>query len=218
MMSPQDVSNRVAGFFAAYSERIIAKGQIIVHAGEDPKGVYFIEEGRISQYDISDSGNQVVVNVFKPGAFFPMSWAINKTPNQYFFEATTRVVVRQAPAEEVVAFIQHEPEVLFDLLSRVYRGTDGVLRRLAHLMGGDARSRLLFEILNAANRFGRQNDDGSISMPLKESDLAKHSGLARETVSRIVQSLKFAGLLKVTRDGLVVTDPSKLKRELGSNL
>jgi CRP-like cAMP-binding protein len=214
----QDIFQKVSHFFAQYPARTFTKRQIMVQASEDPPGVFYLEEGRVSQYDISPAGTEVVVNVFKPGAFFPMSWAINKTPNQYFFEASTKVTVRQAPADEVVQFLQDNPDVMFNLLSRVYRGADGLLRRAAHLMGGDAKSRLIFELLNAAARFGESQTDGSILVPLREGDLARHAGLARETVNRIIRSLKTAGLIAVNRDGFVLYDAAKLEAVLGTAL
>ena len=213
-----DVAAKVGDFFEKYPERHFAKGEIMVQAGEEPAGVFYMLGGRINQYDISPTGIEVVVNIFKAPAFFPMSWAINKTPNQYFFEAAEAVVVRQAPADEVVAFLKREPEVLFDLLSRVYRGSDGLLRRTAHLMGGHAKSRVLFEILNAAARFGQAGEMGVVRLALKEGDLAKHSGMARETVNRVIQNLKAAGLVEVTKDGIVVPDLKKLQAELGPGL
>lgn len=212
------MEEKVKIFFSRYPERKFAKQHILVHAGEEPAGVFYLVEGRVNQYDISAGGVEAVVNVFKPPAFFPMSWAINKTPNQYFFEAASDVTARVAPANDVVSFLRDDPEVLFDLLARVYRGADGLLRRLAHLMGGDARSRLIFEILNATYRFGAAAEDGAIHVPLKEGDLAKHSGMARETVNRIIQGLKAAGLVKVGKTGLVVPDLKKLEAALGAGL
>lgn len=213
-----DILHKIEDFFGHYPKREFAKGEILIHAGEEPKGVLYLLEGQVSQYDIAANGNEVVVNVFKPHTFFPMSWAINKTPNRYFFKADSLVMAHQAPAGEAVAFLRREPEVVFDLLSRVYRGTDGLLRRTAHLMGGDARSRLLFEILNAANRFGSQGRDGATTVPLNEGELAKRSGLARETVSRAMQSLKVEGLVTVSAIGITVPNIVRLEGELGVGL
>lgn len=186
---------------------------------EDPlQGVFYILDGRVSQYDITPSGNEVVVNVFKPGAFFPMSSVINGTVNHYFFEASTKVTAHLAPTDEAVRFLKDNPDVAFDLLTRVYRGTEGVLRRMAHLMGGDAKSRLLFELLNTAYRFGELQKDGSIFVSLKESDLARHSGLARETVNRSMQDLKTAGAVQVTHSGITITHLDQLEAMLGATL
>lgn len=213
-----DISQKIASFFASYPLRAFDKGEIMIRAEDTLPGVFYLIEGRVSQYDITSSGNEVVVNVFKPGAFFPMSWAINNTTNHYFFEASTKVVARIAPAADAVQFLKDNPHITFDLLGRVYRGVDGILRRMAHLMGGDAKSRLLFELLNAAYRFGEQHEDGTIFVVLTESDLAKHSGLARETVSRCIQDLKVAGLVNVSHSGITVKDLRRLETMLGADL
>ena len=212
------VASTVAQFFAQYPTRSFAKKELLARAEEPLDGVFYLTEGRVSQYDITPTGNEVVVNVFKPGAFFPMSWAINNTPNHYFFEASTPVTVRVAPALDAVRFLQDNPRVTYDLLSRVYRGVDGVLRRMAHLMGGDAKSRLLFELLNSVYRFGETQPDGSVFVALKEGDLAKHTGLARETINRNLQSLKTTGLVSVTHSGITIPDVAQLENLLGQNL
>ncbi len=217
-MTNNTVANAVAQFFTHYPSRAYAKAELLVRAEEPPEGVFYLVKGRVSQYDITPTGNEVVVNVFKPGAFFPMSWAVNGTANHYFFEASTPVTVHVTPAADAVQFLQDNPHVTYDLLSRVYRGVDGVLRRMAHLMGGDARSRLLFELLNGIYRFGEPQADGSIFVALKEGDLAKHTGLARETINRNLQGLKTAGLVSVSHSGIIIPDASKLEDLLGQNL
>lgn len=213
-----EVSKKVADFFANYPERKYEKRQIILRAESELPGIFYLTEGRVSQYDITGSGDEIVVNAFKPGAFFPMSIAINQTPNHYYFEASTKVTARLAPVGATLQFLKDNPEVVFDLLSRVYRGMDGVLRRMAHLMGGDAKTRLLFELINAASRFGEAQPDGSIALQLKESDLARHSGLSRETISRTIRDLKTKGLVQVQRGTLVVSDISRLEAALGTDL
>lgn len=213
-----NISEKVQAFFAAYPVRTFERGQIIVHAEEDPAGIFYLLQGRVNQYDISPAGINIVVNVFKPGAFFPMSWAMNRTANHYFFEAAEPVRAYLAPAEDVMAYVRENPDVAYDLLSRVYRGVDGVLRRTAHLMGGDAKSRLLFELLNAAYRFGKAQTDGSVFVPLKEGDIARQSGLARETVNRTLQRLKQDGYVVVERRGITIADIPRLESLLGTAL
>lgn len=213
-----DIQQKVAKFFTAYPLKSFDKRQLMVRAEDALPGVFYIIEGRVSQYDITPSGNEVVVNVFKPGVFFPMSSAMNDTPNHYFFEASTKVVAHLAPAADAVQFLKDNPDVLFDLLARVYRGVDGVLRRMAHLMGGDAKSRLLFELLNASYRFGEVQPDGSTFVVLNEGDVARHSGLARETVNRILQGLKTDGMVQVVRGGMTIKNVDELKDMLGAGL
>jgi CRP-like cAMP-binding protein len=211
-------AQKTALFFTQYPLRTFDKRYIIIQAEEPLPGVFYITDGRVNQYDITPSGNEVVVNVFKPGAFFPMSTALNATPNPYFFEASTKVQAHVAPAADAVQFLQDNPDITLDLLKRVYRGVDGILRRMAHLMGGDAKSRLIFELLNIAHRFGEAQNDGSMLLPFNEGDIAKRSGLARETVNRTMHALKAAGLVEVARNGIHIYDLARLEATLGTGL
>jgi len=212
----EDIKSQVNKFFSSYPLQQVSKGKVIIQAGDDPTGVIYLTKGNVHQYDIASNGEQIVVNVFKPPAFFPMSWAINKTPNQYFFEATSNIEYRLAPAEDAVQFLHDNNDVTFDLLARVYLGTDGLLRRMAHLMGGSARTRLLFELCVQATRFGKSASDGTIRLVMNERDLAMRAGLTRETVSRELGSLK--DIITVSREGFLVKKLSLLEEELGRQL
>lgn len=216
-MTTVDTKQKIVTFFTGYPIRTFDKRQILIGPDDPLPGIFYIIEGRVSQYDITSNGTEVVVNVFKPRAFFPMSSAINNTPNAYFFEASTHVVAHVAPPADTVQFLRNNPDVTFDLLTRVYRGTDGLLRRTAYLMGGDAQSRLLFELLNAAYRFGELQKNGMTFVPIKETDLARHAGMARETVNRRLQNLKKAGLLEITHKGFAISDLAKLEARLNQS-
>lgn len=207
-----DIAQTVKDFFMKYPSRVFDKGEILVQAGEASAGIFYIVEGRVNQYDITPEGVMLELNVFKAGAFFPMSSAVNNLPNNYFFEAaTTKVVARVAPSKDAVQFLRDNPEVLFDLLSRVYRGVDGILKRMAHLMGSSARNRLIFELLTSSYRFGEVKNNGSVFIALKEIDIARQSGLARETVSRTIRKLKAEGLVEVKRSGITLISVPKLE-------
>jgi CRP-like cAMP-binding protein len=207
----ENTSDKVAKFFADLPVRELDKRQLLLSPGDKLTEVFYLVEGRVSEYDVTPSGNEVVVNVFKPGAFFPMSVALNGTPNDYFYEASTKAKAHVARPQDVLKFLEDNPDITLDLLKRVYRGVDGVLHRMAYLMGGDTQARLVFELLNAAYRFGEVQPDGSIFLNLKEGDVARHSGLARETVSRNLQGFKKAGLLDVSRLGITIRDVKRLE-------
>jgi CRP-like cAMP-binding protein len=213
-----NINQKITDFFATYPAKHLAKGQVLVQANENPPGIYHIVSGQVRQYDISDQGSEVVVNVFKAPAFFPMSWAITGTPNQYFFEAATELEVRLAPAADAVNFLRQNPEVMFDLLVRLYSGVEGLQRRMAHLMGGTAQTRVAFELVVACKRFGDQQADGSYDIEISEEELARRSGLARETINRELASLKRQGVIVVDHGHVVVRDLLRLESSLGGRL
>lgn len=209
----QQITDKLTKYFSKYELKKYPKGKLITLANQEPAGISLLVSGLVEQYDITPEGNKLTVNVYKPPAFFPMSWAINKTPNAYFFGALTDVELKQADADETVAFLKANPDVMFDLLSRVYRGTDALLRRLMLAASGIAASRLIFELLIEAYRFGTENNDGMVLVKVKQSVLAARSGLARETVSRELHKLEQESLITRSKQEITI-DIKSLEQKL----
>lgn len=195
------VERAVADFFAKYQTREYDEGDIVIFGETGLASVFYIESGEVIQYDIGENGDRFVLNTFKPGAFFPMSNAINSIDTPYFFEAHGHTVLREAPASLVVEFIRSNPDVMFDLLARTFRGVDGLLARLAGIVHESARDRIMREILILAERFGVESvpTGRRLIHKISETQLAEKTGLARETVSRAIKKLKTEGVISAER-------------------
>lgn len=209
------VADVVEIFFSQYRLRKYAKGQVLILSGDGTDYVYHLVAGRVKQYDTTYRGDEIILNVFKPPAFFPMSLAINKTPNLYTYQTETDVELHQAPAAEVVKFLKENPDVTFDLLSRIYRGMDGILGRMAQLMASSAKGRLMFELLIAARRFGEKQGGDQISLEMNETDLAARAGLTRETVSREMKKLGKDGYITLKSGVVTIKDSRAFEEKLG---
>lgn len=193
------VEQAVEEFFADGVERHFIKGELLLFpCTSEAVPISYLTSGRVLQYDIDDAGNRAVVNIFKPGAFFPLPVAVIDAKVEYFFEATTDVTVRQAEAAKVRDFLQREPEVVYDVLSRVYRGMEGVMGRMTHLLSGDAKSRVRYELNILAERFGRAAKEG-VDIEVTAGQLAEMTGLTRETVSRMLKLLEQEGRVRLRR-------------------
>ena len=209
------ILNKLDAFFAQGKPQHFKRGGILIRAGDNPPGIFSIKSGIVRQYAISKKGDDMVVNIFKPHAFFPMSWAMNNTPNNYFFDGMTEVDALRVSKEAAQDFIKSNPDVLYDLLSRVYSGTDGLLMRMMYLMSGDAYTRLVAELVIQAKRLGRKANAGSsLEVLISEKELAAQSGMTRETVSRAMKMLRDRGLVLFTASTLVIKDLGKLEDEL----
>jgi len=201
------IQKKIDEFFTRFKYQKYKKGEILVRADDDPPGIFYLKSGRVKEYAISKKGDELVVNMFKPISFFPMSWAINNTPNMYFFEAIIDIEVWRAPKDKVLEFIKANPDVLCDLLSRVYRGTDGMMTRMTYLMAGNAYARLITELIIHAKRFGNP-------LRISEKDLAASSGMTRETISREMKTLKDKGLVSFQKNTLTIKNLKELENEL----
>ncbi len=209
---PVTAMQQVDEYFSTLPKRLYPKGHIIIFAGENPEGIFYITKGRVRKYDVSYRGDEIIVNVFQPPAFFPMSWAFNRENNQYFYKAETEIEVRIAPVEDALEFVSGHPDVMADLLSRLYRGTDGLLGRMVHLMSGTAKSRMIYELAIECRRFGEEHGERGFTIKINEGDLASRSGLSRETISREMSKLKAEGLVNVDKKQITVIDLAQLEK------
>jgi len=204
-----DVKTKVEKFFRQYSVQSYKKGQVLLLSNETPVHTYYILEGRVKQYEITYKGNEIIVNTFKPGSYFMMLTALTDLPNLYYFSAETDVKLLCAPVKDVANFVNNNPDVMKDLLSRVYVMLESLLRRMTHLMSGNARGRVIYEILldiRSSPASNKLKDASKLS--ITESELASRAGLSRETVSREVSFLKKKKMLAPTVKITVVDIPS----------
>jgi len=209
------IINKLDDFFQQYKNRKYKQREILIRADEEPAGLFYLKEGVVRQYAITASGEELTINVFKAVSFFPMAWVVNDSISPHYFEAMTPVSVWIAPKNDVLEFIKKQPDILLDLIKRIYKGLDGYFMRMEHLMLGSAQARLIAELLIYARRFGEQKENHTqINFKLTERDLAAQSGIARETVSREIQKLKQKGLINFEKNTLLINDIKKLEEEL----
>ncbi len=200
-MTTKDVPSKLTEFFSKYPARIYNKGDVLVQAGEKPP-VYFITKGVILQYDIAENGDKLILNTYKPAAFIPLASILNDIPSEFFFEATDYVTVHVAPSGDVATFLKNNPDVAYDALARVSRGSNGMMLRLARAMEGGAEGRILQELSIMRARFA--DTDGVISVT--DSELAAQTGMARETISRCMKKLASKGLLTAHHGKVIIHD------------
>lgn len=208
------VNKKIDTFFSQFKNQKYKKGEILIRADEEPTAVFFLKNGAIKQYAISKKGEELVINIFKTVAFFPMGWAINNTKNDYYYEAITDAEIIKAPREKVLDFLKSNPDVLYDLVQRIYRGLDGLFTRMTYMMSGGAYDRLITEIVIQAKRFGKGKTDGQLELHVSEKELAAQAGMTRETVSREIKILKEKGFVTFSKNTLEIHDLSKLEEEL----
>lgn len=212
----EDIEDKLDIFFSKYKNQKYKQRDVLIRADENPNGVFFLKKGTVKMYVITKNGDELVLNIFKPLSFFPMSYALTNKPNIYFYESVTDADVWKAPKEDVLKFIRLNPDVMLDLLTRLYSGIEGLLMRLSYLMSANAHERLIVEILIYIKRFHKNELQNGIDIHINitEKELANLTGLTRETVSRELKSLKNKGLITFVRRKLTVHNLRLLEAEI----
>jgi CRP-like cAMP-binding protein len=144
-----------------------------------------------------------------------MIWALNNTPNIYFYESLTDVILLKAPKEEILKHIKDNPAVLLDLTKRTLKGLDGMTRLMEALLTGSAYQQIASVLLVLARRFGK-NGKGSeliIDLPLTHRIIGTIAGLSRESTSLELEKLAKANLISQKDHLIVVKDLKKLEEQ-----
>lgn len=205
-------------FYEQFTTRDYKKGEMLIRADDDPQGIFCLTKGYVRQYNISKTGNELTLHILKPISYFPMVWAVNGTPNVYYFEALTPVEVGRAPRDEVVNFIKDKPTVIFELLSELIEDYAESLTRIEHLVFSDAYRRVISVLLYIAKHFGEERGgDVIVNHRFTQQDIATLVGVARETASIELIKLEKKGLIKYVDHSMLFENISKLNSELSAN-
>jgi len=201
-------------FFAKFKPLRYRKGEIILRAGEAPPGVLYLKRGFVRLYSISKQGEELTLIIFKPGDFFPIMWAINNMPNNYFLESMTFCEICRVPRAVFLAFIRDNPDVLYEMTKRIMIRFAGLLSRMEYLVFGNAYAKVASILAICAERFGRREKEGIlVEVPLTHSDIATLVGVTRETASVEIKKIERKGLIAHKGRLLFVKNLRGLKRE-----
>jgi CRP/FNR family transcriptional regulator len=213
-----DKTKELEMFYQQFFIRDYKKGETLIRADDDPQGIFCLRKGYVRQYTISKSGFELTLHILRPISYFPMVWAVNGTPNVYFFEALTPVEVGRAPRDQVVNFIKDKPTVIFELLSELIEDYAESLKRIEHLVFSDAYRRVISVLLYIAKHFGEESSNGVVVYHrFTQQDIATLVGVARETASNEMVRLEKKGLVKYVNHSILFQNIKKLELELYSD-
>jgi CRP/FNR family transcriptional regulator len=201
-------------FFLKYSVSKFKKKETILRAGDNPQGVYYLAKGYLRMYMITGEGNELTLNIFKPGSFFPLSWAITKIPNSYFYESITECEILKVTSEDFQEFIKDDPEVMEEIIRILLLGLNGTLMRLQYMILGNSGQKVCNIFLLLGKRFGdAKNKHIYIKFPITHQEIANLSGLTRETVSIEIKKLENEKLISRRKRDYVINNITKLEKK-----
>jgi CRP-like cAMP-binding protein len=208
-----DAFSSLEDFFSRFTSIEFQKGDLLIRALENPPGIYYLRSGYVRLYSITETDNELTLNIFKPGSFFPMIWALGNLDNTFFFEALSPVSAWRAPKDQVVKFLRNQPTVFFDLTRRLTVGFNGLINHLGYLLSNNAQSKVISVLLMLARRFGTPASEGQvvIKLHLTHQDIAHLAYLARETASIELKKLERQGLISQSRRLWVVNNLPQLE-------
>lgn len=185
--------------------------QVILLENDWGGSVYFIIEGWVKIRTYNLEGKEVTLNILGKGELFGEMAALDEVPRSTDVITLTTTMIGSMPAQDFVKLLQAEPMAGVRLAQLMARRLRQVNRRL-RLRESDSQSRVADTLIFLAEGQGIKGDSGTGIPNLPHRELSSLSGLARETVTRVLTRLEKKGLIKRDQDTICIPDLSALER------
>lgn len=211
-MSESQLVSKLEQFFQSSPVFSYKKRTLIFRPDDIPASVFYIKNGYVRVYRISEEGEELTLTILKPKDFFPLSYGINTVAHPYLLEAITPIELWKAPQEQFLHFIKSNPELLYELTTRILVRFDGVLSRMENLLFCNAYIKVAATLLMCAKGFGEDYYGNTlVKVPLTHRDIATLVGITRETTSLEMKKLEKQGLLTKSGRFIIVKDMKRLE-------
>ena len=193
------------------------KGDTIIDGMNEPDGVYVIKKGFVKAYTLTKAGHENLLLVHDTGEFIPLIWALDGTHTEgVYYEAMSDVTVLKTTKEKMRNAMIDNKWLSQEVLKQSVHIITTYSQRIQALEFRTARERIIAELLNLADMFGKKQGEGIlIDAPVTHQDIANSINMARETASRALGDLFEEGLVGQDEHLFTILDLAKLQQELG---
>jgi CRP/FNR family transcriptional regulator, cyclic AMP receptor protein len=214
---------KLVAFFQGLPEEVIEKAtahmvlrthpanQVILLENDWGSSVYFILSGWVKIRTYNLDGKEVTLNIVGNGELFGEMAALDEVPRSTDVITLVPTVIGNMPAQDFVQLLNTEPQAGIRLAQLMARRLRQVNRRL-RLRESDSMSRVADVLLFLAEGQGIQRAEGIEIPNLPHRELSSLSGLARETVTRVLSKLERKALIVRDKETLRIPDKHALEK------
>ncbi len=210
--------SRKAGWFCNLAPQAMAEydslsthvmlpmNSILFAEGQSPRNVSVVCEGRVKLTKSSREGKTLLVKIAKAGDVLGLSAAVSKTPYEVTAQAIEPTQIKTFHQKDFLQFIQRHVEGSLhaaESLSNEYRSvlSDACRLALSSSIAGRVAHLLLELMVESENA---QDAQPELHMSLKHEELASMLGSSRESVTRVLNSLRRKGIISIQGTRMII--------------
>jgi CRP/FNR family transcriptional regulator, cyclic AMP receptor protein len=180
------------------------KNDTVLTQGSKSEYFYFVEEGAVKMSRVTNDGKNLILHTFFPGSFFSLLSLVTHDSNEYDFITLLPTTLRKIPRNELLTFLQHNNDALFDLQLRLLKGLNGLLKRIEQSASLPAYNQVASLLLYFSKHL-------STELPkITHQEIADWLGLSRENVSIQMKKLESDGVITVLNHQVHIPNGEKL--------
>lgn len=189
--------------------RVYKKKDDIYKEGGIPKGIFFINKGKVKLVQASDSGKELITELYKEGDFFGHLSLLKDEKYTSSATALEDSDIYMLPKEDFFSLIYKNAEVskkFIEILSNSLLEKEKQLVKLAY---NSVRKRVAEALVKLSDKYKKETDI-KFSMNVSREDLANIVGTATETVIRTLSDFKEEKLIEISGSTISILNYDKL--------
>jgi len=193
---------------------VYPQGSFLFHQGEPAGHVYIVTAGEVAIVSPARGGSEQVHRIIGPGQLFGELALLSGGRRTAGARATSASTVWAVEREAFWAFLNATLAAQAALLRLVVSLLADREAMIDDLLSLDVRGRLAKALLTLADRHGRTEDQGQVTIPVRltHRDLAGMVGASRENVSRALAGFRRRGFVEYDAEAIRLLDPDALRR------
>ena len=167
--------------------------------------MYILLSGQVKLSQLTESGQQIIVDYFGPGAAIGIIVGLSNVPYPLSAEVVEDCETISWQREDLYKLMLQFPQLALNGLDMLAIRFQVLQERFQEIATQRVEQRIARMLLRLTQQFGKKTAEGIlIDMPLARQDLAQMTGTNVYQVSRIVSKWEHDGLIKTGRKRFVL--------------
>jgi CRP-like cAMP-binding protein len=193
---------------------VYKKGEIIFRESGIPTGIFYIRSGRVKKYKTTTKGGEQIFYLCGEGELLGYHALLSE---EYYPDSAATIEESQItfiPKDNFLEVLHNSTALSNTLLKALGHEFSLFINSITNLGTKSVRERLAFTLLILDEKFKSADHPGKASqINLSRTDLANMVGTAKESLVRLLQEFKRAGLIEKTDKTIRIIDRKGVIKE-----
>jgi CRP-like cAMP-binding protein len=187
-------------------EKTVDRAAMVLLEGESAENLYFVASGVVKVFKTSVEGKEQILSIVHPGESFNDVPIFDGGSNPVSAQAMGPVLLYGIKRNDMEIVVKDHPQIALNIIKVL-------ASRIRHLVALVADFSFKHVIGRVAKILVEHIGDEMGRRPrLTQQEMAAMAGTAREVVGRSLKELEEAGVIKLDRHRIVITDKEALQK------
>jgi CRP/FNR family cyclic AMP-dependent transcriptional regulator len=196
-------------------KRTYRRGDVLFHRDDQGSLLYCIIAGRVRIFLPTGMGEEVTLDILKPGGVFGELAVFDERPRSASASAIDDVTVLTLDRTQVLAWLAEHPGGAGRILAALSRRLRHANNMIEDIITLDVPGRICKKLLELSDEHGTSTPQGiQIGIRFTQQELASMIGATRESTNKVLRNFQSRGLIRMDGQTLTILRPDLLRQRV----